>query len=113
MDTFLLVATVLVALLMAAALERVWAGPTTFDRLIAVALVTVHGVVVIVLLAFVTGRLSLFLDIALAYALLAFLFPIAIGRFYERREGTADEGPDRADGAGGDVGRPRDGEAGR
>ena len=97
MDTFLLVATILVAVLMAAALERVWAGPTTFDRLIAVALVTVHGVVVIVLLAFVTGRLSLFLDIALAYALLAFLFPIAIGRFYERRRAN-DAEVDAADG---------------
>lgn len=92
MTTFLLAAVVLIALLMAAGLERVWAGPTTFDRLIAIALVTVQGVLVVVLLGFITGRPSLFLDIALAYALLAFLFPIAIGRYYERH--GADVGAD-------------------
>lgn len=91
MSSFLLVATLLVAVLMAAGLERVWAGPTTFDRLIAVALITVNGVIVIILLAFVTGRLALFLDIALAYALLAFLFPIVIGRYYQRRRGPGGE----------------------
>lgn len=93
MTTFLLVVVVVVALLMAAGLERVWVGPTTFDRLIAIALVTVHGVIVIVLLAFITGRPSLFLDIALAYALLAFLFPIAIGRYYERHGPDIDQEP--------------------
>lgn len=94
MTTFLVVVTVVVALLMAAGLERVWAGPTTFDRLIAVALITVNGVIVLALLGFIAGRPSLFLDIALAYALLAFLFPIAIGRYYERRRTPRTGDPD-------------------
>ena len=105
MTTFLLFATLLVALLMAAGLERAWSGPTTFDRLIAIALITVHGVILIVLLAFVTGRLSLFLDIALAYALLAFLFPIAIGRYYERRHDDAEEDGGTAPRTGGEADR--------
>lgn len=80
-----------VALLIAAGLHRVYAGPTVFDRLVAVALVSVNGVVVIVLLGFAFDRAALFLDIALGYALLAFLLPIALGRYFEGREQRKDE----------------------
>jgi multicomponent Na+:H+ antiporter subunit F len=75
-----------------AGLYRVWAGPTVFDRLVAVALVSVNGVVVIVLLGFVFERPVLFLDIALGYALLAFLLPIALGRYFEQRRLPARDG---------------------
>jgi multicomponent Na+:H+ antiporter subunit F len=84
MDWFLVAVLLIVAALIGAGLYRVWAGPTVFDRLVAVALLSVNGVVVIVLLGFVFERPALFLDIALGYALLAFLLPIALGRFFEQ-----------------------------
>jgi multicomponent Na+:H+ antiporter subunit F len=83
LDPFLVAATVAVAVLIVAGLIRVMAGPTVFDRLIALALVSVNGVVIIVLLGFVLGRPGLFLDIALGYALLAFLLPVVLGRYFE------------------------------
>lgn len=86
MDGFLIGAMITVGALIAISLRRIWIGPTVFDRLIAVALVSVNGVVVIVLMGFVFGRPALFLDISLAYALLAFLLPIALGRYFEHRE---------------------------
>ncbi len=86
METYLVVALVIVVAMIAVGLHRVWVGPTVFDRLVAVALVSVNGVVVIVLMGFLLGRAALFLDIALAYALLAFLLPIALGRYFEHRE---------------------------
>jgi multicomponent Na+:H+ antiporter subunit F len=86
MSPFLIGFTLVVALLIALGLHRAWDGPTVFDRLVAVALVTVNGVVVIVLLGFIFDRLAFFLDIALAYALLAFILPIAVSRFFEERE---------------------------
>lgn len=86
MDIFLIGVTIAVGLLIALSLRRVWIGPTVFDRLIAVALVSVNGVVVLVLMGFVFDRPAFFLDIALAYALLAFLLPIALGRYFEHRE---------------------------
>jgi multicomponent Na+:H+ antiporter subunit F len=86
MTAFLVASLLIVAVLIAGGLHRVWAGPTVFDRLVAVSLVTVNGIVIIVLLGFVLGRPSLFLDIALAYALLAFLLPLALGRYFEHRE---------------------------
>jgi multicomponent Na+:H+ antiporter subunit F len=83
MSPFLIGVLIAVAVLIAVGLTRVWSGPTVFDRLVAVALVSVNGVVVIAVLGFVFERPALFLDIALGYALLAFLLPIALGRYFE------------------------------
>jgi multicomponent Na+:H+ antiporter subunit F len=83
MSGFLLGALLAVGVLIIAGLLRVWLGPTIFDRLIAVALVSVNGVVIIVLLGFYLERPTFFLDIALGYALLAFLLPIALGKYFE------------------------------
>jgi multicomponent Na+:H+ antiporter subunit F len=83
MTSFLLGALLVVGVLIILGLVRVYLGPTIFDRLIAVALVSVNGVVIIVLLGFFFERPILFLDIALGYALLAFLVPIALGKYFE------------------------------
>jgi multicomponent Na+:H+ antiporter subunit F len=93
MSTYLVGSLLLVAALIAIGLYRVWAGPTVFDRLVAVALVSVNGVVVLVLLGFAFERPGLFIDIALGFALLAFLLPIALGRYFEARDdGTSSDG---------------------
>ena len=83
MTSFLLGALLAVGVMIILGLVRVYLGPTIFDRLIAVALVSVNGVVIIVLLGFFFERPILFLDIALGYALLAFLVPIALGKYFE------------------------------
>jgi multicomponent Na+:H+ antiporter subunit F len=85
MSTFLVTCMVLTAVLIAAGLYRVFAGPTVFDRLVAVAMVSVNGIVVLVLLGLTFERPDLFFDIALGFAMLAFLFPIVLGRYFERR----------------------------
>jgi multicomponent Na+:H+ antiporter subunit F len=93
---FLLGFTIAVAALIGVGLHRVWVGPTVFDRLVAIALLTVNGVIVLVLLGFLFGRPVLYLDIALAYALLAFVLPIAVSRYFEQRERDGDrDGPER------------------
>jgi multicomponent Na+:H+ antiporter subunit F len=83
MSGFLTGVAVVIALLITLGLYRVKAGPTVFDRLIAFALVSVNGIVLIVVLGFVFERPTLFLDIALGFALLTFLLPIALGRYFE------------------------------
>jgi multicomponent Na+:H+ antiporter subunit F len=87
LDPFLVTATLTVALLIGAGLLRVHAGPTVFDRLVAVSLISVNGVVIIVLVGFLLGRPALFLDIALGFALLVFLLPLTFGRYFERGQG--------------------------
>lgn len=91
MNAFLIGCLLVLAGLIALGLYRVWAGPTVFDRLVAVALVSVNGVIVLVLLGLVFERPDLFFDIALGFALLAFLLPITLGRFFERDGTSASE----------------------
>ncbi len=99
-----------IGLLVAVALHRVARGPTVPDRLVGAALATANSVVLLVVLGFLFERVEMFVDIALAYALLAFLFPIALAKHLDREadaqptEGWAehlepDDGTDRdADG---------------
>ncbi len=84
LDLFLVGATLVIALLIAGGLLRVHAGPTVFDRLVAVSLVSVNGVALIALVGFLLDRPALFLDIALGFALLVFLLPLTLGRYFER-----------------------------
>lgn len=100
MSPFLVVALLIVCLLIGVGLYRVSTGPTVFDRLVAVALLSVNGVVAIAMLGFVFERPTFFLDIALGFALLAFLLPIALGRYFEtRREQSGTDTPEDGPGA--------------
>lgn len=87
LDPFLVTATVVIALLIAGGLFRVYSGPTVFDRLVAVSLVSVNGVALIAIVGFLLDRAALFLDIALGFALLVFLLPLTLGRFFDRSGG--------------------------
>jgi len=87
LDPFLVAVTLAVGLLIGAGLQRVHAGPTVFDRLVAVSLVSVNGVAVIALLGFLLERPALFLDIALGFALLVFLLPLTLGRYFDEGRG--------------------------
>ena len=86
MNPFLVGVLIAIPLVIIVTLYRVWRGPSVFDRLVGVALVSVNAVVVLVVVGFALGRPVLFLDIALGVALLAFLLPIALGKYVERAE---------------------------
>lgn len=65
---------------------RIAVGPTVFDRILGVNAVGTTTAVVLLLTGVVWERLDLFVDIALAYALLAFIGSIAAARYFERTE---------------------------
>jgi multicomponent Na+:H+ antiporter subunit F len=90
MNAFLLVSALAVGLFLVTGLHRVWSGPTVFDRLVAVALVSANSLVILLLVASHLEMVDAIIDIAIAYALLAFTLPIALGKHYESR--TAAEG---------------------
>lgn len=81
----MLAAAVAVGVVLMLGLHRIWAGPSVFDRLVAVALVTANTLMLLLLAGSVVDQVSLIVDIALAYALLAFTLPIALGKHYESR----------------------------
>ena len=61
---------------------RALAGPTSFDRLLAVNSFGTKTVLLIAAAGFVAGRPE-FLDIALVYALINFLGTVAVLKFFE------------------------------
>lgn len=72
-----IVVTLAILITMGLALARAIAGPTVYDRIAAVNLFGTKTVLLIAILAFVTGRTDL-LDIALVYALINFIGVIAV-----------------------------------
>ena len=86
MNTFLLAATVFIAIVTAVSLYRVAAGRTVFDRIVAAGLVGTNGFILLILIGFLYKRISMFVDIAIAYALLNFIIMIVLAKYFERSE---------------------------
>ncbi|MFC1962188.1 monovalent cation/H+ antiporter complex subunit F [Chloroflexota bacterium] len=84
MSSFLLGAAVFIALITAVCLYRVAKGPTVFDRMIAAGLVGTNGLILLVVIGFIYNRIEVFIDIAIAYALLNFIVAIVLGKYFER-----------------------------
>lgn len=68
---------------MALVVYRIAAGPESADRIIALDLFSILVVALIALLALATGE-KVLLDVAVAYALVAFLGTVAYARYLER-----------------------------
>jgi multicomponent Na+:H+ antiporter subunit F len=82
--TMLIAATVAVLCAMLLVIVRSFAGPTLYDRVLAVNSFGTLTVLLIGLLGFLTGRPD-FLDIALVYALINFVSTIAVLKFFRYR----------------------------
>ena len=80
-------ATALMVLVLALPLVRVVKGPSVFDRLLGAGVVGTKIVTLILLLGVLYGRLDMFIDIALAYAILNFIGAIVIAK-YMRAQGA-------------------------
>lgn len=76
---------VFLVILMLPALYRVIKGPTLYDRIISAGLMGTNGVIVLAILGFTYERIDMFIDLAIAYALLNFVGTVAIGKYLERR----------------------------
>jgi multicomponent Na+:H+ antiporter subunit F len=84
MSPFFLGVTLFIAVLTAISLYRVAVGKTIFDRIIAAGLVGTNGFVILILIGFLFERVDMFVDIALAYALLNFVIVIVLGKYFDR-----------------------------
>lgn len=70
---------------MALALVRALLGPTVYDRILAMNMFGTKTVLLIAVLAFLTGRSDI-LDIALAYAMINFIGVVAVLKLIEYRD---------------------------
>ena len=93
MANVFLYAGLFLSLLMVASLYRAVFGPTILDRLIGVNAIGSKTVILLLLIGLIYGRLDMFVDIALAYALLNFVAVLAASRYFQKRKGLYEEPP--------------------
>lgn len=91
MDLFFLCAGLYLSLLMVVSLYRAILGPTILDRLIGVNAIGSKTVVLLILIGLIYHRVDMFVDIALAYAMLNFIAVLAASRYFQKRKGLYDE----------------------
>lgn len=60
-------------------------GPTVLDRIISISVIGTKTTVILLLIGFIYGRADMFIDIALAYALLNFLATLSAAKFFRTR----------------------------
>jgi multicomponent Na+:H+ antiporter subunit F len=93
MIEFFLGAGLYLCFLMLFSLYRGIAGPTVLDRLIGANAIGSKTVVLLLLIGVIYERVEMFVDIALAYALLNFIAVLAASRYFHKRKGLYEESP--------------------
>jgi multicomponent Na+:H+ antiporter subunit F len=87
MESFILGCGVFLGCLMILSLYRGIFGPTVLDRMIGVNAIGTKTTVMLILIGLLYHRLDMFVDIALAYALLNFIAVLAAARYFQKRKG--------------------------
>ena len=78
---------VLLGLLMLASLYRGVMGPTVLDRLVGVNAIGSKTSTLLILIGLIYQRVDMFVDIALAYAMLNFIAVLAAARYFQKKKG--------------------------
>ncbi|MBL7195632.1 MAG: pH regulation protein F [Desulfobacterales bacterium] len=86
MDVFFLTISLLLCVLVLGCLYRGVYGPTVLDRIIAVGAIGTKTTSVLLLMGMIYGRVEMFVDIALAYALLNFIATLGAAKFFRVRK---------------------------
>ena len=86
MDQFFLYSAIGLTIIIAVPLYRVLYGPTIFDRLLATNAIATKTIVLITLIGFLFGRIDMFIDITLAYAILGFIGSLIIAKYVSSSE---------------------------
>ena len=87
MDSIFLYASIYLCLVMVLSLYRAVAGPTVLDRLIGVNAIGSKTTALLVLIGLIYKRVDMFVDIALAYAMLNFIAVLAASRYFQKKKG--------------------------
>lgn len=86
MDVFFLVSTLILAILVLICLYRAAFGPTVIDRIVAVSAIGTKTTAILLLMGMIYGRVEMFVDISLAYALLNFIATLGAAKFFRLRK---------------------------
>ena len=70
--------------LMIPILYRIIVGPTGFDRILCANVIGTKTAIILVIIGTLFGRVDMFVDFAIAYALLNFVGAIVVSRYFNR-----------------------------
>lgn len=84
MELFFRISTAVLMVIILIPFYRVMRGPTVFDRLLAAGAMGSKTIGVICLVGVLYGRLDMFMDIALAYAILNFIGGVAVAKYFAK-----------------------------
>jgi len=84
MNTFFTVIGCILLFLMILPLYRLIVGPDVISRILGANVIGAKTTIVIVLVGTIYGRVEMFVDIAIAYALLNFIAALAASRLFHR-----------------------------
>lgn len=85
MERFFLAVSILLGLFVFLCLYRVVFGPGIFNRLVGASVIGTKTLTILVLIGFIYGRIDMFVDISLVYALLNFIVTIAVAKYFQRK----------------------------
>ena len=86
MQGFYLGSALFLSVLVLLCLIRVVFGPAIFNRIVAINVIGTKTVVILALIGMIHGRVDMFVDISLAYALLNFIGTLAAAKYLERKK---------------------------
>ena len=93
MENVFIYSGIFLSLLMLLSLYRAVFGPTVLDRLLGVNAIGSKTTALLILIGLIYQRVDMFVDIALAYAMLNFIAVLAASRYFLKQKGLYDEGP--------------------
>lgn len=82
MDIFFIYVAAALTVVLLIPFYRVYKGPTVFDRLLGAAAVGAKTITLVLLFGLIYGRVDMFVDIALGYAILNFVGVIAMAKYF-------------------------------
>ena len=93
MENVFIYSGIFLSLLMLLSLYRAVIGPTVLDRLLGVNAIGSKTTTLLILIGLIYQRVDMFVDIALAYAMLNFIAVLAASRYFQKQKWLYDEGP--------------------
>ena len=91
MTQFFLYCGIFLSVMMGLSLYRAVFGPTVLDRLIGVNAIGSKTTALLILIGLIYQRVDMFVDIALAYAMLNFIAVLAASRYFQKKKGLHEE----------------------
>lgn len=91
-ERFILAIAIALVLLILVSLYRLVFGPTILDRILSGNVIGTKTTVLLLLLGILYDNLAMFVDIAVAYALLNFIATLGAAKFLVRRQDDCQDG---------------------